>query len=260
MPTPLRVVTFNLRHDNPNDGPNAWPHRRAAVAATLRQWDADFVGFQEVLPHQAAQLREDLPDYASLGRSRDPSPDTGEACPIFYRRDRWTLDPTAQGTFWLSEAPEVVASKSWDSSLPRIATWGRFTHHPTGRPLLVLNTHLDHRGPEARRRGAQVLLDHVAAHTRPEHPAIILGDFNTGPASEPLRALADAGFRDAYTAAGAAEGATFHDYGRVGIHERIDYILTRGPLRPVAARIHTDRPEDVHLSDHYPVVVDLEWD
>jgi hypothetical protein len=41
----LRVATFNIRYDNPADGPNRWPGRRDAVAAWLNR-EADVAGLQ----------------------------------------------------------------------------------------------------------------------------------------------------------------------------------------------------------------------
>jgi hypothetical protein len=51
---------------------------------------------------------------------------------IFYRRARFELLETKD--YWLSETPEVVGSKSWGSSLPRMVTWARFRiRRPSGR-------------------------------------------------------------------------------------------------------------------------------
>src|SRR2546423_12609173 len=44
---PLRVMTFNIRYDNPADGVNAWPNRKDWVASLIRFHAADVVGVQE---------------------------------------------------------------------------------------------------------------------------------------------------------------------------------------------------------------------
>ncbi len=49
---PVRVMSFNIRHDNPQDGENAWPHRRDWVAELIRENRVDVVGMQEVLKSQ----------------------------------------------------------------------------------------------------------------------------------------------------------------------------------------------------------------
>ena len=42
---PVRVLSFNIRFDNPADGPNRWRHRRAWVAEIVGE--ADVAGLQE---------------------------------------------------------------------------------------------------------------------------------------------------------------------------------------------------------------------
>jgi endonuclease/exonuclease/phosphatase family metal-dependent hydrolase len=46
---PLRVMTFNIRFDNPGDGEDAWPLRREKAASMVRFHGADVVGLQEAL-------------------------------------------------------------------------------------------------------------------------------------------------------------------------------------------------------------------
>jgi len=41
---PLRVMTFNIRYDNPGDGVNAWPNRKDWVASLIRYCGADVIG------------------------------------------------------------------------------------------------------------------------------------------------------------------------------------------------------------------------
>ena len=67
---------------------------------------------------------------------------------LYYKKDRFAL--LAEGHFWLSETPETPGSKSWDSSLPRMVTWVKLQdrQQPSSKPILFLNTHFDHRGPQ----------------------------------------------------------------------------------------------------------------
>ena len=41
---PIRVMTFNIRYDEPRDGVNAWPNRKQKVADVIRFHKADVVG------------------------------------------------------------------------------------------------------------------------------------------------------------------------------------------------------------------------
>ena len=145
----LTAMSFNVRYDNPGDGENAWPYRIDAVEQIIES--ADVVGLQEALPGMLADLDSRLDGWARIGRGR-AADGGGEFCAIYYRTDR--LDLVADGTFWLSETPEVPGSVGWDAALERIATWGRFRDRHTGRTFVILNAHFDHMGEQARARAA----------------------------------------------------------------------------------------------------------
>ena len=98
-----------------------------------------------------------------------------------FRRERFAL--RHQATFWLSETPEVIGSKSWDSSLPRIVTWVELTDRKRANVTRVFNTHFDHEGEQARLESARVLRGKIDA--LPALPTIVLGDFNTADDSAP---------------------------------------------------------------------------
>src|SRR5262245_47361606 len=75
---PLRVMSFNLRYNNPADGPNAWPLRKAWVAQLIRFHDADAVGVQEALAGMLADLDTLLPEYSRIGVGRTDGAAKGE--------------------------------------------------------------------------------------------------------------------------------------------------------------------------------------
>ena len=134
----LRVMTYTIRFDNPADGVHAWPNRKELVASVIRFHKADIIGVQEALEHQIQDLMELLPgyDWVGVGRNEDEG---GEFSAILYRSSVVTVK--AAQTFWLSESPDEPGSQSWDSSLPRIATWAHFVTSSEERELFVLNTH-----------------------------------------------------------------------------------------------------------------------
>ena len=73
-----------------------------------------------------------------------------------YRKDRFEL--LGKRTFWLSETPNEPESKSWDSSLPRIANWTRLKdRRSNGEELVLVNVHFDHRGKESREQAAKLI-------------------------------------------------------------------------------------------------------
>ena len=63
--TALRVMTFNVRYDEPTDGEHGWKHRKARVARLMQR--ADIIGVQEALGEQVRDLESMLPEFAWYG-------------------------------------------------------------------------------------------------------------------------------------------------------------------------------------------------
>src|SRR5690606_10315149 len=123
-------------------------------------------------------LARHLPGMEAFGAGRDDGSNKGEMMALFFRTDRF--EKIDGGHFWLSETPDVPGSKSWDSSLPRMATWVRLRDRQAAgetRELWFINTHFDHRGETARREAALIIRRWI--ENLPESAAVILtGDFN----------------------------------------------------------------------------------
>jgi hypothetical protein len=66
----LRVMTYNIRYDNVEDGENQWPHRKANVASLIRTRAPDIFGVQEALARQMNDLQTALPNYRYYGVGR----------------------------------------------------------------------------------------------------------------------------------------------------------------------------------------------
>jgi len=182
---PVRVMTFNIRYNNPGDGENAWPNRKNMAASMIRFHRADVVGLQEALRGQIDDLAERLPEYGWFGVGRADGKDAGEFMVIFYRKDRVIC--VEQSNFWLSETPEIPG-KAWDAACERMVTWGKFRDVKTGKTFFHFNTHFDHMGKIARRESAYQLLrsiEDIAGTT----PVVVTGDFNAKPDSEPIRII-----------------------------------------------------------------------
>lgn len=260
----VTALTFNIRLDTPVDGSNRWDLRREHACAVLAREAADFVGLQEVLPAQAAFIRESLANYGMLIRSREADAARGEAVPLLYRRDRWKPDPRHQGTYWLSETPEVPGSKSWQSSLPRVTTWARFTHLDSGRTIWVYNTHFDHRSEQARTEAARLMSRRIVEHAETE-PALVMGDLNSVSSTAALKTFVGPPLSlvDAYMAAhpDAPEPGTFHAFSGKRDGMRIDYVLASpgNDLRVVGARVLYDHEGPRYISDHFPVQATIDW-
>lgn len=254
----LRVVTWNLRFDNPGDGPDAWPNRRDEVQAWIRAEDADLLAFQEALIPQVLDLEESLPGYARLGVGRNDGVEAGEFSPLFYRTDRFEL--VEHGTWWLSEHPDSVGSVGWDAALPRVATWARLRERTSGRSLVFVSTHFDHMGALARLESARLLSGRLSGGSS-EEPVLLAGDFNFADTTVAWQTLSRAGWIDAYVAAGRpAPRGTFTGFDPGAPEgERIDYVFVRGDATVRAYRADSPMQGDRRASDHRPVTVDLDW-
>ncbi|MFB6229043.1 MAG: endonuclease/exonuclease/phosphatase family protein [Halobacteriales archaeon] len=250
----FRAMSFNARVDQAGDGDDAWTHRKEAAASVIRLHDPAVVGCQELLAHQLADLREALPAYEWIGEDRGAGDRPGEHVAIGYRTDRFRR--REHGTFWLSETPEVPGSLGWDAAHPRIVTWLRLEDSVTGADLLHLNTHLDHRGERARRRGASLLIERLE-EIASGSPVLVTGDMNCRPGSTPYERLTERleDAREVSTYGHHGPGDTFHGFTGTP-EERIDYIL----VDSLDARQHAtlaDRWDDRYPSDHFPVLAEL---
>src|SRR4030066_974576 len=113
----LKVMTFNIRYDNPRDSINAWPNRASFLCRFLNDEEPDLIGMQEVLNHQYEYIDSVLTGYSSVGVGRSDGAKQGEMNPVFFRKDRFDMIRTK--TFWLSVTPEIAGSMAWGAGLPR---------------------------------------------------------------------------------------------------------------------------------------------
>ncbi|GEO19620.1 endonuclease [Cyclobacterium qasimii] len=171
----MKIVSFNIRYDNPEDGINRWQARIPIVKSYLTSEKPDIIGMQEVLHSQTLDLQEMLSDYAFVGTGRNDNKTAGEYAPIFYNKNKFKLIDHSQ--FWLSETPDIPGSKSWDASLTRIVTWAQFEDIISGQKFYAFNTHFDHRGVEARMKSAELMAKKIS-EIAGDAPVVATGDFN----------------------------------------------------------------------------------
>ena len=259
---PAKVMTYNIRFANKNDGQDVWANRVETVAETLRQ--ADTAGLQEALLTQVEDLAERLPEFEWFGAGRDDGNRAGEMVPIFYRKDRF--ERVDGGHFWLSETPEKAGSVGWDARLPRLATWVVLQDRKTQEKLLHVNTHFDHMGVEARRQSAMLLRERLA-RLAPDLPLVLTGDFNFSPDAAPYQILTDEngagqGFIDTLAGYKPAEGqpaGTWNGFKTIE-PRRIDFILTARGAEAGDTKILDPRtPEGRFGSDHLPIISGINY-
>jgi len=112
---------------------------------------------------------------------------------ILYAKDRFTVDESRSGTFWLSDTPEVVGSKYADSKHVRCATYATLTDRNTGKSFVVVNTHLQ--GAMAVEQ-ITVLLKELKKIFVKDEPIIITGDMNSEAQTEAIALYKDNQYMD----------------------------------------------------------------
>lgn len=254
--TDLRVMTFNLRYATANDGPDAWPLRRAMVFDVLRDFDPDVLGVQEAMRLQLDQLEKELPQYVAIGAGRS-STGGGEYSSILFRRDRFDL--WESGTFWLSDTPTVPGSTSWGNGLPRICVWVRLQNRKTGRRFYVFNTHWDHQSQTAREKSGLLIAERIKNRGAQSEPIIMLGDFNAGEKNPARVNLNTAGLRDSYRdiSPDATDNGTFHFFKGGKRGRKIDAVLVSKQWKITQAAIDHTNKKGRYPSDHFPVTATL---
>ena len=279
----INAATYNIRLLSRSDSlqGDGWWHRRDALCGLIGFHDFDIFGAQEVCYPQLRYILEALPQYDYVGVGRDDGDRAGEFSPVFYKRERFRL--LDSGTFWLAERTDVPG-KGWDAACMRICSWGRFEEKDSGRRFWFFNLHMDHRGVEARRQSARLVLSRIGSMCGDE-PVILTGDFNVDQNNESYRLLAGSELLvDAFEVAQVryAPNGTFNAFDpNRKTDSRIDHIFVGGGIAVERYGILTDTyrseakekvgardfPSEVTMrkavartpSDHFPVcaVLDL---
>lgn len=250
--TTLRVMTFNVRQPDKDDGEDCWEARRDLLVDTIVDASPDVIGTQELFLVQAEYIVERAPQYSWFGSGRFGD-QRDKHVGIFYRRDRFRV--AASGDRWLSTTPEVPGSSSWNIIRPRQLTWGMFEGVDTGG-FCMLNTHFPYRVCEQEARHHTALLINERLATVPSStPVIVTADFNS-PADGDIYRLLCGGLRDAWCDAIVRTGpvGTLNGFGRVKAERRIDWILYRGNWRVLEAETITAQRNGRYPSDHFPVI------
>jgi endonuclease/exonuclease/phosphatase family metal-dependent hydrolase len=251
----LKVMSFNVRFYTADDGENSWSNRCVAIPTMLRETAPDVFGVQEAYREQLDFITSACPVYKEFGVGRTDGSDAGEHMSVFYDTEK--LELLDGGTWWLSETPEVP-SKGWDAKHPRTATWALLKQKDGGRKFWFVNTHLDHRGVQARINGLSLIMDKTA-ELDSDLPLIIVGDFNVEPGDS---CLADIDLRMQSARTAAAQTTDAPSFNGFGLMESkvIDYIYFKGFSGADSFSVLSEPYENVpYISDHYPIVAVLKF-
>lgn len=246
----IKVISYNIRFSGGPDGDNSWQYRKQASVNMMLEEAPTVMGCQEMLPDQIEFLLDAMPSYRSIGVGRDDGVAAGEHMAILYDTDKVEL--LEWNTFWLSESPELP-TYGWDAACRRTCTYAKFKELKSEKEFIMLNTHLDHIGKEAKHQGA-ALVARLSEELAPKGiPVFLTGDMNMLPDNESLDPLRET-FNDAReTAHKSDHRTTFNGWGND--HRILDYIFLRN-AEALEFRVLRDIDYGApYISDHYPVAL-----
>ena len=278
----VRVMTYNIRCEGGDrkSPENNWGARRNDLVDLVRRENPDVAGFQEVEPGQLKWLAGRFADYTFVGVGRNAD-GGGEVSPVAFRTSRF--EAVTNGTFWLSEKPDVPGSRGWDAALPRICTYAVLKDKATGKTFAFANTHTDHKGAAAREKGMLLVIDRMKEFGDGS-PIVFTGDHNCLEYDAPAKAVAQILTDALYLSETPPEGSwrTFNYWswrenempivevlkkpvgsrsvpGDNSGEKRIDYIYVSPGTRVLDYRTVSAPRPNTHLypSDHFPSVATI---
>jgi endonuclease/exonuclease/phosphatase family metal-dependent hydrolase len=255
QPRAIRIVNWNIARGSRFD----------EIADFLANSNADLMILQEVDKHArrtsyrniAEQLAQKLRLNYAFGVEFQELSQASRNAAAYHGQatlSRWPITDCRvlrfrnQSSFW--------RPKRW---IPTLAPFQRrlggrialVTHTRIGkRTLVIYNLHLESRNGDDLRRSqlAEALKDTLQY---PDRPVIVAGDFNFD-------------LNEQHAACLVREMQFDNPFGHLqlrtaespwpGYGTKIDWILARGPLKPISPQVHSS----VSASDHYPLSLNLE--
>ncbi|MBO5276728.1 MAG: endonuclease/exonuclease/phosphatase family protein [Alistipes sp.] len=251
----IKVMSYNIRLSSGTieaDSIYHWEHRKQASLELMHQEQPTVFGLQEACPDQMDYMVENLPEYGYIGVGRDDGKRKGEFMSIFYKKDEVEL--IDGGTFWLSQTPDQV-TKGWDAACFRTCTWTILKKKDTGKKFVYLNTHLDHKGQEARKESIKLIVAKAEELTGGKLPVFITADFNSPTTNEIFKPMQEAMLDARVEAPVTDDRGTLNCWGTTPPGVVIDHIFFRGAE---AQKFEVLRDKDYgapYVSDHYPVML-----
>jgi len=254
----IKLMSYNIRYDNPNDGENAWPNRKETLVKQILFYEPDVIGTQEGLEHQVNYINDNLKSYNYVGIARADvkEKEKGEFSAVFYNSLKYKK--LESGTFWLSKTP-TKPSRGWDASLNRICTYILLKNKESGVEFWVFNTHFDHKGKIAREKSAELIIERIKLINQRNLPIFLMGDFNLQPDESPIQFISKE-LND------SKKICQQLPYGSVGTFNgfnvckkpkrRIDYIfVSKNNIIVIKYAVLADVKDIKYPSDHFPVFI-----
>lgn len=253
----LKIISSNIRFDNPADGDNSWSHRRLHLTQLLLSHSPDVIATQEGRFEQLKDFESLLQDFTIIDQHRSWMKE--RMYPSFFLR-KTIFEVLDSGDIWLSDTPQIAGSKSFESAFPRLVTWTLVQYNYTLQKIFMVNTHLDHVKRETRIHQVKVLAEEIKKKWDGQCHLIIFGDFNDDPNSPVRQVLTDhfPNLVDSWKIFNNEEETSHHAFsGECQNGSRIDWILVDNKMKTEACLMDKSKSEGRYPSDHFPIVCNL---
>ena len=249
----FKVISSNIRFDNPTDGLNRWENRKPHLGQLITQFAPDLLSTQEGRLPQIEQLTQVLPNLQLATTHRPWISYRMYPC-IFFNPH--TIEIIDSGDIWLSKTPQLPGSLSFKSSFPRLATWIKAQFKESQKHFVYINTHLDHVLGYTRLKQIQVLLKELTQINTDNFPMIVTGDFNESPLGKTRKKLMSLApnLYDPWIQFNHQEESSYHSFtGKNEKGTRIDWILPDLTFKCLQIQLDKTTFEGRYPSDHFPL-------
>lgn len=255
----MKIMTFNIRADNVLDVNNRWGKRAGLVYETMKHYDCDIIGLQEVTEKMHRDICNNMKDYTIVGVGRTKKL-FSEKNSLLIKKQYTVLE---HETFWLSKTPSKSGSTVWYSLFPRICTTA-VCELASGKRIRIYNTHLDCLFPKAREFGLKKIVEAMEKYYEKDHlPCILMGDFNATPNSKVMKKFKSGQYSSKKLFAVQDVDKSLYDKSTMGMFKgkehggHIDYIFVSEEFEIKHAEVMKYNKAGKYPSDHYPIVAEV---
>lgn len=236
--------------------------RTARVLKLITTYQPDSLGVQECSAPWREYFNTALSSvgYGRIGANKN------QKMGIIYNRS--TLKPIANGSFWLTEAPESLKiSKEWstgnDGLTERLGMYVVFEVIATGERYIHFNTHIDtNKNSIIQSKQVGVILEYIEKISAEYDgiPVVLTGDFNFSSESSAYKTLLSSGLGDTKKLCDSSSGGgSFNKFiGKDYASLPIDQIVaTKTGFIFNEYKVIYDTFDGRFASDHYAVLADI---
>ena len=218
----LKVISYNIRNSESNDGTNSWMYRYAASAEMIKDQQADVIGLQEATKDQTYFIEQNFKDYKTAGKF----------APVL----------------WNKKTVSLLKSGELDN-----ATWVLIKHKKTGNKFYLVNVDLEKTAAAERRVSVNAVLDNIAAINVDSLPVVLTGGLYMKPA-DPAMADVEAKMQNARKSAPKTDNTgTYNNWGKNS--DILDHICYSGFSGCHEFQTVTKKyAERKFVSDHFPIM------